>query len=98
MPDIDPITREALRRASQMHTHSQRTHRPPKEESRPEPEKPHKHEHKPPKPQPSEPPKGDPIKAFFKDKEESIILLLVLLLMDEKADPSLLLALMYLLI
>lgn len=36
--------------------------------------------------------------AMFKNKEQSLILLLIILLMDEKADPSLLLALVYLLI
>ncbi len=93
MPDIDPITREALRRASQMHSHrNSRTKSEETVKSKKEPPK----DKTPPKPKP--PPESDPIKAFFKDKEESIILLLVLLLMDEKADPTLLPALMYLLL
>lgn len=37
------------------------------------------------------------IDVMFKNKDESLILLLIILLMDEKADPSLLLALVYLL-
>lgn len=35
---------------------------------------------------------------LFKNKEQSLILLLLVLLMDENADPTLLLALIYLLI
>lgn len=35
---------------------------------------------------------------LFKNKEQSLILLLIILLMDENADPTLLLALVYLLI
>lgn len=104
MAEIDPITQEALRRASRMYNRGKpqgvsRPHSEPKPlKKEPEPdkkpahEKPrvhNNHEHKE---------ESDPIKAFFKDKEESIILLLVMLLMDENADPSLLLALMYLLI
>lgn len=38
------------------------------------------------------------IETLFKDKEKSVILALILLLSDENSDPSLLLALMYLLI
>ncbi len=93
MAEIDPITREALRRASQMRN---RTHKAPVSESR---DKKAEHIKTPESEQKAvKPPVSDPIKAFFKDKEESIILLLVLLLMEEKADPALLLALMYLLI
>lgn len=36
--------------------------------------------------------------TLFKNKEQSLILLLLVLLMDENADPTLLLALVYLLI
>lgn len=38
------------------------------------------------------------IETLFKDKEKSVILALILLLSDENSEPSLLLALMYLLI
>ncbi len=41
---------------------------------------------------------GDIFEILFKNKEQSLILLLIILLMDEKADPALLLALIYLLI
>ena len=100
MPDIDPITREALRRASQMRTHTHRN-APEKPLEKPKEQPVHTQKSEKQKTQPldfTSAFSGDPIKAFFKDKEESIILLLVLLLMEEKTDPSLLLALMYLLI
>ena len=45
-----------------------------------------------------EPEKAGLIETLFKDKEKSVILALILLLSDENSDPSLLLALMYLLI
>lgn len=41
---------------------------------------------------------GNVLDVLFKNKEQSLILLLMILLMEEKADPTLLLALMYLLI
>lgn len=44
------------------------------------------------------PEKAGLIETLFKDKEKSVILALILLLSDENSDPSLLLALMYLLI
>ena len=90
MPDIDPITQEALRRASQMRGNARINHRPATKPQRAAP--------KPNETAPNVKPPDDPIKAFFKDKEESIILLLILLLMEEKTDPSLLLALMFLLL
>ena len=37
------------------------------------------------------------LNLMFKNKEQSLILLLVILLMEENTDPSVLLALMYLL-
>ena len=40
----------------------------------------------------------DKLDMLFKNKEQSLILLLLVLLMDENADPTLLLALVYLLI
>lgn len=46
----------------------------------------------------SKPEKAGLIETLFKDKEKSVILALILLLSDENSDPSLLLALMYLLI
>ena len=64
----------------------------------------------PPKPKPepvAEPDKSEPVvqkpapnmmETLFRDKEKSLILLLLLLLSDENNDPSLLFALMYLLI
>ncbi len=94
MAEIDPITQEALRRAAQMRSRpkAQRRSEPPA------PENPVRGDNEGAKKAPPSINRSDPIKAFFRDKEESIILLLVMLLMDENADPSLLLALMYLLI
>lgn len=44
-------------------------------------------------------PKSDNIlNALFKDKDQSIILLLIVLLMEENSNPTLLIALIYLLI
>lgn len=41
---------------------------------------------------------GDLLSSFFEDKERSLILILILILSSEKADSSLILALMYLVI
>lgn len=117
MPDIDPITREALKRASQMHSRTQRNSQPPPKPQRKSPMQQHASEETPnpptkskiesppivePKSNPEHPTEdlglSDPLKALFKGKDESIILILILLLMDENADSSLLLALMYLLL
>ena len=49
-------------------------------------------------PEPPVPKKDDGLlNLMFKNKEQSLILLLVILLMEENTDPSVLLALMYLL-
>ena len=48
------------------------------------------------KPRPSQP-KAGLLETLFKDKEKSIILALILLLSEDGSDPSLLLALAYLL-
>ncbi len=101
MADIDPITREALRRAAQMQG------RPKQGAAPPEAQKEHReHNHKPPKPHEERPPESVPrppdtgfgLDALFKDKETSVILILIILLMGEKDCEHLLLALIYLLI
>lgn len=47
----------------------------------------------------SEPAAGDGLlNTLFKNKEQSLILLLIILLMEENSEPTLLLALIYLLI
>ena len=130
MPDIDPITREALRRAAHMHNYAPKNPgRRPEPEHTPPPEpQPTEHEHfTPPMPE-QKPPETDyrqsghkhspsesghsetstgdrshsplngVLKSLFNDKEQSIILLLIILLMGEDSSPSLLLALLYLLI
>ena len=97
MADIDPITREALKRAAQMQG------RPNRSNSVPEPPKErHEHHHKPPSPPPERPPEppnlNGGLDALFKDKETSVILILIILRMGEKGCEHLLLALIYLLI
>ena len=69
--------------------------------AKPEPPKPEHHsdESEPKKPSAALKQKGpDLIQTLFKDKDKSIILMLLLLVMDEGADPSLLMVLIYLLI
>lgn len=88
---------EAFARAQQMHHARQKSHTP---EHRPEnghtePSEP-KQEPKSEPPKPEKPSEGI-LELFFRDKERSIIMTLLLLLMDEKTDPGLLLALVYLL-
>ena len=89
---------EALRRAQQMHS------RPPHQTEREKKPKPpeQKSDNIPPKTEPKGEikPQGTQkslVDFLLADKEQSLILLLLLLLSGEKADPSLLLALMYLL-
>ena len=113
MADIDPITREALKRAAQMQGHPKRNNAPPQPpnerrerhhkapEPPPEPPREHSHErpHEPPHERPPEAPNLNfGLEALFKDKETSVILILIILLMGEKGCEHLLLALIYLLI
>ena len=104
MADIDPITREALRRASHMQGRPNRSNNaaPPENdrfEERRRPPKPPE-----PRPEPKPEPRPEPsfaaggLEALFKDKETSVILILIILLMGEKNCEHLLLALIYLLL
>ena len=82
---------EAFNRAQQMHRKPQFNREAPKREA---PKQPEKQEI----PEPSVVKKDDGLlNMMFKNKEQSLILLLVILLMEENTDPSVLLALMYLL-
>ena len=107
MADIDPITREALRRASQIQGRTNRSNPPPERPHNPSEE--HRgqrhndrHHHEPPEPEKPRPPEtsnqNSGLDALFKDKETSVILILIILLMGEKGSEHLLLALIYLLI
>lgn len=97
---------EALERARKM-SQNRRSAPPRQEPQREEPKKPEpppkpvEPQNEPPVPHkpkpPAEPPKPNMLEALLKDKETSLILTLLLLLMDEKNDPSLLFALMYML-
>ena len=87
---------EAFNRAQQMHRKPQFNREVPKREVQKPPEK--QEEPKPEIPEPPVPKKDDGLlNMIFKNKEQSLILLLVILLMEENTDPSVLLALMYLL-
>ncbi len=88
---------EALERARQMSHNRQRQRREeqPKPEPKPEPPVP---EPKPESPKPTPKPAQGVLQTLLKDKESGLIMLLLLILMDESNDPSLLFALMYLLI
>lgn len=104
MPDIDPITREAFRRASRMQSGSSAANRSGAK-STPDRTPPTANQPETPRIDQDLPKEGDAktsvgngFGVLFKDKEQSLILLLIILLMGEDNDPSLLLALMYLLI
>lgn len=102
---------DAFARAQQMHrrrpqnqpqvnNHTQPNNPPPKPQESPTTEQ---KEEPVPQIQASVPtavtPKSDSIlNALFKDKDQSIILLLIVLLMEENSNPTLLIALIYLLI
>lgn len=115
MGDIDSITKEALKRAAQMHSHM------PKQSNRTAPERKQTPPAKPPIPEPvmeKQPEKIVPEKEnkaeayepqlgnkqknlvdmLLSNKEQSLILLLLVLLVGENSDPSLILALLYLLL
>ena len=91
MADMDAITREALRRASQLHSRSQQ-----KSETPSAPEKKERKTQKPDKSVRTD--DNGLLGKLFKDKDRSIILMLLALLMGEDVEPSLLLALIYILI
>ena len=86
---------EALRRAQQMHSRpphqTEREKKPKPPEKKPEDTPHNKQENK------AQGQQKSLVDFLLADKEQSLILLLLLLLSGEKADPSLLLALMYLL-
>lgn len=87
---------EAFNRAQQMHRKPQFNREAPRREVPKQPEK--QEEPKPEIPEPPVPKKDDGLlNLMFKNKEQSLILLLVILLMEENTDPSVLFALMYLL-
>ena len=95
---------EALERARQMTQHRRSAPRTePKREEPRQPEKPSLPEKPEPPPKPPKPVSSNPqeppnmMEILFRNKENSLIMMLLLLLMDEKNDPSLLFALMYLL-
>jgi hypothetical protein len=88
LAEIDDITKEALRRANQMHFRSQNPAKKP-------PAQPEKRE---PEVKSQNRTSGNILSNLFGNNDNSIILILLILLMGEDTDPSLLLALIYLLL
>lgn len=97
--DMSRMQQEAIRRVQEMQSRAQQnirsnTSEPPRNPPR-EPE-PHRNElaaeHH------AENPLSDIFGSLMQDKERTLILVLLLLLVDEKADTSLIFALMYLII
>lgn len=99
MPGFEEEAFQRAQRMSRPRPQNEKREAPP-EPKKPEPEIPEApnnnstNEIKPEVPSP----KAGLIEALFKDKEKSIILALILLLNDTNNDPSMLLALAYLLI
>lgn len=95
MPGFEEEAFQRAQRISRPRTQREKPDTPP-EPKKPEPEPVINNSEKEIKSNP-QPQKGL-LDVLFKDKEKSIILALILLLGDENNDPSLLLALAYLLI
>lgn len=97
--DMSRMQQDAIRRVQEMQSRAQQnirsgTREPPREPPR-EPEPPRNElvtEHH------AENPLSDIFGSLMQDKERTLILVLLLLLVDEKADTSLIFALMYLII
>ncbi len=106
MATIDPMQQEAMRRVQAMQSRvPQRQRNEPKEQKPPVPKEIPKQQEVNPEPPPvnehkanSENSLQSSLNVLFKDKEQSLILMLILLLAGDGADPTILLALMYLLI
>lgn len=97
MAEMDDITRDALRRASHMQSRAPRqTKTPPAQPKEPE-QKAKPIEKTIEKPKKTQPDKGL-LGTLFKEQDKSIILMLLVLLMGEDVEPSLLIALVYLLL
>ncbi len=95
MADIDPMVREALKRTSHLqgnnHTHNNnRSSTPTVADNKYTPN------HTTENHMTQRPPGA--LDFLLKDKEQSLIMLLIVLLMNEDTDPSLTLALLYLLL
>jgi hypothetical protein len=101
---MDSITRDALKRVAQMHSnvphHQTKPRQPPIEQKPQQNIKNIPQIEKEPKTAPLKPEKrlDNMVDILLGNKEQSLILLLLVLLMNENSDPSLLLALMYLLL
>lgn len=103
MAEIDSITRDALKRAQQMNSYSANPNKSTKQTRPPQISQDVPQE----TPQEINPPKTELTKQnkntnfldmLLGNKEQSLILLLLVLLMNEDCDPTVLLALLYLLL
>ena len=95
MADIDPMVREALKRTSHLQSNNRannynRTPTPKGVDSTPPQNHTEENQLTPKVP--------GALDFLLKDKEQSLIMLLIVLLMNEETDPSLTLALLYLLL
>lgn len=94
----DSMQEDALRRLNQMYSRAPSGNVAPQRREADTPQQ-AKEEHIKEAPTPEHPKnQGNLLDIFMKDKEKSLILLLIVILLSEKADSSLLLALMYLVI
>lgn len=96
---------EAFARAQQMHRHTQSNNAGPSASTKRQtpPRQPQSETVEEPKQEASHPKaeaceQANAFDNLFQDKERSLILFLIVLLMDENPEPTLLLALMYLLL
>lgn len=106
--DMNELRRDAIRRAREMQARAQISPaayaQPPEPEEPPEKPPPEPPENGPdPVPPPGFSPEGGPaiggaLDFLLKDSERTLILTLMLILMEEKADTSLIFAMMYLLL
>lgn len=104
MATIDPMQQEAMRRVQAMQSRMpqrQRQEQKPPPVTKEIPKEPEKNPEPPPVIEHktnNENNLQNSLNVLFKDKEQNLILMLILLLAGDGADPSVLLALMYLLI
>lgn len=99
MAEIDSITRDALKRAQQMNSYSANPGKPAKQNRPPQIPQDVPQEENIPKTEITKQNKNTNfLDMLLGNKEQSLILLLLVLLMNEDCDPTVLLALLYLLL
>lgn len=99
MAEIDSITRDALKRAQQMNSYSANSNKSAKQNRPPQASQDVPQEKNIPKTDITQHNKNSNfLDMLLGNKEQSLILLLLVLLMNEDCDPTVLLALLYLLL